>query len=149
MIKIPGVPPKRKEQSIIGVFSARVISLLSLDIEPGTPIFISDTNREHIREHHPDAYMLYFDQISDIISAPDYVGIGGVQISSIEFIKRFEVNNELVNVAVRSTKSGIHFARSMFIIDEMQLQGYLKKGTIKKLTSNCKYSKMKPQGNDI
>lgn len=74
MIKIPGIPPLRKRQSIIGSFSLQIISMLSLDIEPGTPIFISETNREHIREHHPDTYRLYFDQISDIISNPDYKG---------------------------------------------------------------------------
>ena len=78
MIKIPGVAPPRKERSIIGYFSEQVISILSLNIDPETPIYISDTNREHIREHHPDAYQKYFDQISDIISDPDYIGIGGV-----------------------------------------------------------------------
>lgn len=136
MIMIPGARPAPNERTIIGRFSETIINLLSLNIDPETPIYLSSSNREHMMEHHPDAYQRYFDHLPDILSSPDYIGIGGVQAPSVEFIKRFEINNEFVNVAVRASKRGVYFTRSMFTISETQIDLYLKKGTLKKLT-NC------------
>lgn len=135
MIKIPGAPPLREEKLLVGRFSASIIQALSLNISNGTPIFLSENNRIHIQEHHPDAYSKYFDCISDIIEFPDYIGIAGVQAASIEYIKRFNVGTEYVNVAVRATKRGTYYVRSMFIIEESKLNNYIKKGKLKRLTN--------------
>lgn len=40
----------------IGNFSARVIELLELDIPVGTPIYIADSNIEHMKSSHPEDY---------------------------------------------------------------------------------------------
>ena len=117
-----------KNREIIGHISKQVIEKLSLDIKENTPIFISDSNTSHIRESHPDAYSKYYDSVAEIIDTPDYVGIAGVYAPSIEFIKRFEKDDEIVNVAVRATKTGTHYLRSMFIIEEGRLNDYIKKG---------------------
>lgn len=57
-----------KEQ--IGQFSLPVIKLLGLKVAPGTPIFIGDSNIEHIKTRHPYEYEKYFWQIKDIIREP-------------------------------------------------------------------------------
>ncbi|GHU91272.1 hypothetical protein FACS1894202_12430 [Clostridia bacterium] len=57
-----------------GKFTSEVISLLGLTVAEGTPIFIGETNIEHIIESHPRDYRLYGDQINEIIKAADYVG---------------------------------------------------------------------------
>lgn len=135
MIKIPGIPPLREERLQVGRFMKNIIEALDLDIPCGTPIFLSENNREHIREHHPDAYFKYFDCISEIIAYPDYVGIAGIQAASIEYIKCFEVDSEYVNVAVRATKKGTYYVRSMFVIEEGKLNDYVEKGKLKRLTN--------------
>ena len=119
-----------QKRKIVGYLSEQIIQKLSLEVEPETPIYISDSNTKHIRETHPDAYFKYYDNLHEILEAPDYVGIAGVHAPSIEYIKKFEVNGELVNVAVRTTKSGVYYLRSMFIIEEGRLNDYLNKGFI-------------------
>ncbi len=117
-----------QEREIVGYLTKQIIDMLSLEAEADTPIFISESNTKHIRDAHPDAYFKYYDNLSDIIEYPDYVGIAGVHTPSIEYIKRYEVNNELVNVAVRTSKSGVYYLRSLFVIEEGRLNDYLKKG---------------------
>ena len=118
------------ERKVIGYFSENVVKILSLSIKAGTPIYISDTNITHIREKHTDVYIKYFGNIEEIIKEPDYIGIAGVHAPSIEYIKRFDWDGKLVNVAVRATKSGIYYLRSMFIIENGRLNDYLKRGLL-------------------
>ena len=40
----------------IGVFSARIVEILELDIPAGTPIYIADSNIEHMKTSHPDDF---------------------------------------------------------------------------------------------
>ena len=58
----------------VGQFSSHIINLLELDIEVGTPIYISDTNIEHMKSSHPNDFIKYGNDIEHIISTPDYVG---------------------------------------------------------------------------
>ena len=117
---------------VVGNISKNVAEALSLDVKPGTPIYIAESNITHIRETHTETYIKYFDRLSDIIKYPDYIGIAGVYAPSIEYIKKFEIEGELVNIAVRATKKGIYYLRSMFIIDEGRLNDYLSKGCLVK-----------------
>lgn len=52
----------------LGVISERVIELLKLDIEAETPIFIGDSNIEHMKLRHLNDYLKYGENISDIIN---------------------------------------------------------------------------------
>lgn len=117
----------------VGTIEKYVIDALGLNIKENTPIFIADTNIQHIREHHSDAYMKYMDSLESVIAKPDYIGIAGVYAPSIEYVKHFRVNDELVNVAVRATSRGVHYVRSMFIIEEGRLNDYLKKNKLIKI----------------
>jgi len=120
-------------RTLIGYIDRRIIDLLDLDINENTPIYISESNIKHIREFHSDAYMNYYDDLPGIIKNPDYVGIAGVAIPSIEYIKQYKVNDEYVNVAVRATKGGVYYIRSMFRIEEGRINDYLKKGKLIKI----------------
>ena len=58
----------------IGNFSARIIETLELDIPVGTPIYIADSNIEHMKSSHPNDFKKYCAQLTNIIANPDYVG---------------------------------------------------------------------------
>lgn len=72
----------------IGYFSSDVIQTLGLDIRPGTPIYIADTNVEHMKTSHPKDFKKYGSEIADIIANPDYVG-QNARDHSIEFTKEY------------------------------------------------------------
>ena len=116
---------------LVGHIDKKVIKLLELDIKDNTPIYISKGNITHIRENHADAYMQYYNDLTDIILNPDYVGIAGVEAPSIEYIKQYKINNEYVNIAVRASKAGTYYVKSMFIIEEGRIIDYLRKGKLK------------------
>jgi hypothetical protein len=50
-----------------------VIELLQLSLAPGTPIFLGESNIEHMKNEHPEAHEKYFSQLSAILSAPTFV----------------------------------------------------------------------------
>lgn len=122
------------DRYIVGKLDKAVIDSLGLDALPDSPIFIAESNILHIRERHSDAYMKYFDCLADIIREPDYIGVAGVHAPSVEYVKRFLVNDELVNVAVRATRAGVYYVRSMFVIEEGRLNDYLRRNMLIDLT---------------
>ena len=73
----------------IGNFSARVIELLELDIPVGTPIYIADSNIEHMKSSHPEDYKKYGSKISEIIVNPTYLARNEKK-KSIEYIKEYK-----------------------------------------------------------
>ena len=118
----------------IGSFSQEVIELLQLDITAGTPIYIGPSNIEHIKSRHPYEYDKYFSYISDIISAPDYVGRSPSD-ESISFVKFFQIGEEYVRVAVRVTTNGTAFAKTLHLLSTVNAERYIEKGTLKALTN--------------
>lgn len=119
-------------QKQIGHFTSVVIELLGLEIAPGTPIFIGDSNIEHIKSRHPYEYEKYFHQLGDIINAPDYAGINPSD-ASISFVREFLVNSEYIRVAVRITSKGQYYARSLHLLSTFNAERYIERGTLKKL----------------
>ena len=116
----------------IGIFSEKVVSLLSLDIEAGTPIFIGRHNEQHIRDRHPAEYDLYYSRIEEIIDSPNYVG-KDPKTGSIDFVKTFQTGTEYVQVAVRINASGIFVARTLFLLATYNAERYIRQGTLIKL----------------
>lgn len=49
------------------------IGILELKISPNTPIFIGETNIEHIKSRHPYEYKKYFRDIGQIIAIQDKI----------------------------------------------------------------------------
>lgn len=117
---------------IIGYISQAVVDTLNLCIKPNTPVFIGDSNIEHIKSRHPYEYDKYYGDIGTIINSPDYVGINPKD-SSILFVKLYEVNGEYIRVAVKITSSGKCYAKTLHSLSTCNAERYLKKGTLKKL----------------
>ena len=63
-----------------------VIDALGLSIESGTPIYIGQSNINHMMNRHPADYAKHGCYIRNIISEPDYVGIHPGD-GSIEYTK--------------------------------------------------------------
>ena len=99
---------------------------------PNAPVFIGETNIEHIKNRHPYEYEKYFIEIGTIIDSPDYVGLNPKD-SSILFVKLFELHGEYIRVAVKVSSEGRCFAKTMHLLSTCNAERYIEKGTLKKL----------------
>lgn len=120
---------------IVGYISQAVVDALNLDIKPNTPVFIGDSNIEHIKSRHPYEYDKYYDDIGTIINYPDYVGINPKD-TSILFVKLYEIAGEYIRVAVKITSSGKCYAKTLHSLSTCNADRYLEKGTLKKLDTH-------------
>lgn len=116
----------------IGAFSAQIIEILELDIPVGTPIYIADSNIEHMKASHPHDFEKYGNELNNIIANPDYVG-KNVKDDSIEFTKEYYIDEKYVKVAVRVSTRNIYYARSMYVLNSKRVKNFIAKGTLKKL----------------
>ena len=116
----------------IGTVKSNVILALGLSIKDNTPIFLGDSNIEHMKTKHPLDFAKYGDKISAIIQTPDYIGINSKD-DSIEYVKEYKAEDEYVKVAVRVSKGNTFFARSLYVLNKNRTENYIKKGTLKKL----------------
>lgn len=116
----------------IGSFSQAVIDVLELEIQAGTPIYIGESNEEHIKSRHPEEYELYYPKIGDIIANPDYVG-KNQKNDSIDFVKLFELHGNYVQVSVRVTASGKSYVKTMFLLMTFKAERYIRNGTLKQI----------------
>ena len=116
----------------IGSFSPEIIKLLDLNIPSGTPIYIAESNIEHMKSSHPEDFQKYSCDIEQIIACPDYVG-KNIKDNSIEFTKEYVLNGDFVKVAVRVSLQNICYARSMYVLNPNRVKNFIKKGTLKKL----------------
>lgn len=118
---------------LIGRFSQSVLDVLNLDnIKAGTPIYIGETNIEHMKNRHPYEYDKYFPDICEIIADPDYVGVNPKD-DSICFVREYKIASEYVRVAVRVTSGGTYFAKSLHSLSTCNAERYIERGTLKKL----------------
>ncbi len=111
----------------VGVISQRVVELLNIDVDADTPIYIGETNENHMKEKHPNEYEVYRERISDIIKMPDYVGKKPGD-GSIEYVKMFVEEGQHVKVAVRVSSGGVYYARSLFARDSEKIERFVGKG---------------------
>lgn len=118
----------------IGAISNKIIDLLSLSVDEGTPVYVSSGNVSHMKNKHPNDYSVYGAYISDIIQNPDYVG-QNQKDGSIEYVKEFFVNNEYVKVAVRVSGTGRYFVRTLYVLNRNRVQNFINKGTLKKVNT--------------
>lgn len=116
----------------IGEFSAEIIKILGLNISVGTPIYIADSNIEHMKSSHPKDYEKYGNDIESILADPDYVG-RNIKDDSIEFTKEYVLDGDFVKVAVRVSLQNIYYARSMYILNSNRVKNFIDKGTLRKL----------------
>jgi len=112
----------------VGEITQRVIDLLQLKIEAGTPIYLSPSNIEHMIDTHPQDFEDYGMDLENIIKYPDYVGHNPSD-RSIEYVKLFKVQNKkYIKVAVRVSAGGKFFARSLYCRDTDKMERFIEKG---------------------
>lgn len=120
--------PRKK----IGEFSSELIKTLHLDIPIGTPIYIADSNIEHMKSSHPEDFQKYGNDIESIIAFPDYVG-RNIKDDSIEFTKEYFLDGAFVKVAVRISLQNVYYARSLYVLNANRVKNFIAKGTLIKL----------------
>ncbi|MEH7440481.1 PBECR2 nuclease fold domain-containing protein [Neobacillus drentensis] len=118
----------------VGQISEIVISILNLSVDPDAPIFLGETNLEHMKKEHPDDFEKYRGKIAEILEEPDYVAKHPKK-DSIEYIKKYydEQKKDYVLVAVRATTNGIHFAKTLFVMADRKVEKYKAKGAFKEI----------------
>ncbi|MGN1317796.1 MAG: PBECR2 nuclease fold domain-containing protein [Lachnospirales bacterium] len=117
----------------VGTITPKIIDILGItDIKPNTPIFLGETNIQHMKSSHPIDYKKYGNDITNILSFPDYVGINKKD-NSIEYVKEFRINEEFVKVAVRISLNGNLFARSIYVLNKNRVNNFINKGTLKRV----------------
>nr|DAY42947.1 MAG TPA: nuclease [Caudoviricetes sp.] len=116
----------------IGKITKKVIETLGLDIEEDTAIYIGNSNIEHIKVRHMNDYEKYGHQISNIIENPTYVARDEKK-NSIEYIKKYIINKEMVLVVVRASGKKQQFVRTMYVMAEEKIEKYKKYGHFKKI----------------
>lgn len=107
----------------VGKITKEVIEKLNLDIKEDTPIFIGEANIEHIKARHLEDYKKYGNQIPNIISNPTYLARDEKK-NSIEYIKKYIINNEMVLIVVRASGKKQQFVRTMYIMAEEKIEKY-------------------------
>lgn len=118
-------------QRTVGEISDQVIQLLGLNENAGTPIYLGETNVQHMMQKHPVDYLKYGDRIPEILSVPDYVGMNPKD-GSIEYVKEFIIEGEYVKVAVRISGTGKYYARSLYVLNPNRVHNFIAKGTLKR-----------------
>ncbi len=116
----------------IGVLSEEVINLLSLPYASNSGIYISPGNIAHMKNKHPQDFEKYGADIETIIAAPDYVGLNPKD-DSIEYVKNYLVDTEYVKVAVRVSRGGVLFVRSMYVLGTQRTLNFITAGKLKPL----------------
>lgn len=119
----------------VGELHQEVIYALGLRMNPGQEILLGETNISHMQSRHPDDYACYGSYISDILAAPDYVGLNR-RDNSIEYVKEFQEHGEYVKVAVRVSLGGSLFARSLYVLSRQKVMRFIRNGTLKKALTN-------------
>ncbi|RVP92910.1 PBECR2 nuclease fold domain-containing protein [Sinorhizobium meliloti] len=115
----------------VGEINDVVISVLNLSLDPDTPIFLGETNLEHMKSEHPEDFEKYSGKLAEILEFPDYVAKHPKK-DSIEYVKKFydEEKEDYVLVAVRASRIGIYYARTLFVMGDEKVKKYRNKNAL-------------------
>ena len=116
----------------IGKVTKEIIDTLKLKYTEEKPIFIGESNIEHIKNEHPEDFEKYGFDIENIIANPTYLARNEKK-QSIEFIKKYRIENEYVLVAVRVSTKGTHFVRTMYVMANEKVKKYFGHNYFKKI----------------
>ena len=119
------------DNEVVGTITTKVINTFNLNLSEGQPIFLGESNKNHMKSEHPEDFEIYGNKIEEIIKNPDFIAKHPKK-DSIEYIKIYkDNNNDHVLVAVRATGSGTLFARTLFIMDKTKVDRYVNKNALK------------------
>ena len=120
-----------KKPVMIGCIPPKALSLIGIQSEDGFEVYLGASNIKHMKSSHPLDYARYGDDIGEIVSKPDYIGLNPKD-SSIECVKEYIVDGEYVKVAVRASMQGKHYARSVYALNKKRTLNFLLAGTLRK-----------------
>ena len=111
----------------VGNYKQDFNDILQINL-PCTTIYQSVGLESHIKKKHSN-YLIYLDNIPDIISNPDYIGKNPKESNSIEFIKCYDDN---IKLAIKlDTKNNYLYVASLYEIKDSKLQRHLDSGRLK------------------
>ncbi len=119
----------------IGTITLNIQNLLQLPTMLDNNIYLGLTNIAHMESSHPEDYAKYKNQIQNILSNPDDVGLNPKD-GSIEYVKNFIISDEYVKVAVRVSSGDKYYARSLYVLNKRRTENFIKKGTLKKVDNS-------------
>ena len=102
----------------VGNITATIVDLLALTIRAGDPIFIGEENDKHIADEHPDDYKDYRSLLDEILLSPTCV-VPHPRDKTLQYVKKY--GEDLVLVAVRPSKSGRWFVRSLYRMSDEKI----------------------------
>ena len=115
---------------LIGILKPEIVNKFGLQNDI---VYVGQQNIEHIKRKHVDDYNLFFDKLSEIIINPDYVG-RHPHNNSIELVKEFLIQEKhYVKVAVRVSKNGILFVRTLYTLNDSKFLRKLKNNHYEKV----------------
>lgn len=112
----------------VGFLRQEIIDGLKIDTNVNTPIYLGDTNMEHIKRKHPYEYECYFRYIEDIISNPDYYGINPKD-KNIMLIKIFETSENKIRVGIKLANDGKLYMKTLHVLSSVNFERFLQRGT--------------------
>lgn len=123
---------EKSGNKVIGSLDKFIVDTFKLDLTEGQPIYIGESNLNHMKSEHPKDFEVYGNKIKEIINNPDYIAKHpNKKNSAIEYIKVYKnANNEHVLVAVRATGKGTLFARTLFVMDSEKVEKYKNKNAL-------------------
>lgn len=115
----------------VGTISPNVIAILEIDTTNiNKPILLGESNIAHMRSSHPKDFEDFGDKIDEILSNPTYIGLHPKK-GSLEYIKEFNLDGSIVLCAVRVSRKGTYFVRSLYRITQEKLDNYIKSNSTK------------------
>ena len=116
----------------VGYITEDVFKILGLTEPEDAGIYMGQTNIDHMKSFHAEDYRKYGHIIPDILRSPDYVGLNQKD-HSIEYVKEIFLNDEYVKVALRVSRSGRYFVRSMYVLNPNRVRRFVESGGLKPL----------------
>lgn len=116
--------------SIVGVLQEKVNSILNITL-PTDNIYMAPGLIKHVKKKHNDC-LKYLDDITDIITNPDYIGVNPSEPNSVEVVKIYD---EIILVSVNlsmGTEQQYLFVSSLYHISDGKLQNRINNGRLKK-----------------
>ena len=120
------------EKIIVGRYNLQFNKILNIDYDE-LDIYKSDGLLKHMKKRNHKNCLRYVNNIEDIISNPDYIGINPKESGrSLELIKRYE-NNVMVGIKL-DVKNNYYYISTMFEIQESKIERRLHSGRIKEFS---------------
>ncbi|MBK0348750.1 hypothetical protein JDW15_08985 [Aerococcaceae bacterium zg-ZJ1578] len=113
----------------IGELRDSFVELLKLDTDIRKIIIKESSFKQHLIKRNHHNVLKYYDQLVDIISVPDYVGVNPRETGmSFELVKRLEDN---VLVAIKlDVKNDYFYVATMHEISELKIEQRTKNGRL-------------------